>query len=100
MSRDVDTGVALLGRIQCGAHLPTSTPLAPPPYIEYGELIQLLSAPGQTGLGKSTLINTIFASHLIDSKGRKEADEPVRQTTEIHPVSHGAYLLSCRAAQT
>ncbi|KAI6926289.1 hypothetical protein KC341_g12857, partial [Hortaea werneckii] len=23
---------------------------------------------GQTGLGKSTLINTIFASHLVDSK--------------------------------
>ncbi|EPQ50031.1 GTP binding protein [Gloeophyllum trabeum ATCC 11539] len=43
---------------------------------------------GQTGLGKSTMINTIFASHLIDSKGRKEADEPVRQTTEIQAVSH------------
>ncbi|KAK0196607.1 Septin-type guanine nucleotide-binding (G) domain-containing protein [Armillaria mellea] len=38
---------------------------------------------GQTGLGKSTLINTIFASHLIDSKGRFQADEPVRQTTDI-----------------
>ena len=47
---------------------------------------------GQTGLGKSTLINTIFASHLIDSKGRLESDEPVRQTTEIHPVSHGMYF--------
>jgi septin family protein len=44
---------------------------------------------GQTGLGKSTLINTIFASHLIDSKGRLEAEEPVRQTTEIQAVSHG-----------
>ncbi|KAG8858783.1 cell division control protein [Tulasnella sp. 330] len=43
---------------------------------------------GQTGLGKSTLINTIFASHLIDSKGRLEHDEPVRQTTEIQAVSH------------
>ncbi|KAG8905994.1 cell division control protein [Tulasnella sp. 403] len=43
---------------------------------------------GQTGLGKSTLINTIFASHLIDSKGRLEHDEPVRQTTEIQGVSH------------
>ncbi|CAE6509614.1 unnamed protein product [Rhizoctonia solani] len=43
---------------------------------------------GQTGLGKSTLINTIFASHLIDSKGRFEHDEPVRQTTEIQTVSH------------
>lgn len=43
---------------------------------------------GQTGLGKSTLINTIFASHLIDTKGRFEPDEPVRQTTEIQAVSH------------
>jgi len=43
---------------------------------------------GQTGLGKSTLINTLFASHLVDSKGRFAADEDVRQTTEIHPVSH------------
>jgi len=43
---------------------------------------------GPTGLGKSTLINTIFASHLIDSKGRFVADEPVRQTTEIQAVSH------------
>lgn len=45
---------------------------------------------GQTGLGKSTLVNTIFASHLVDSKGRLESDEPVRQTTEIQAVSHGA----------
>ncbi|SCV68939.1 BQ2448_1959 [Microbotryum intermedium] len=45
-------------------------------------------AVGQTGLGKSTLINTIFASHLIDTKGRFEPDEPVRQTTEIQAVSH------------
>jgi len=43
---------------------------------------------GQTGLGKSTLINTLFASHLINSKGRFEADETVRQTTEIHAMSH------------
>ncbi|MCJ1234073.1 cell division control protein [Varicellaria rhodocarpa] len=43
---------------------------------------------GQTGLGKSTLINTIFASHLIDSKGRLSPDEIVRQTTDIQAVSH------------
>ncbi|KAG6899805.1 hypothetical protein C0993_006628 [Termitomyces sp. T159_Od127] len=43
---------------------------------------------GQTGLGKSTLVDTLFASHLIDSKGRLAADEPVRQTTEIQAVSH------------
>lgn len=48
---------------------------------------------GQTGLGKSTLINTIFASHLMDSKGRFAADEPVRQTTEIQTVSHGTFCM-------
>ncbi|KAM0792550.1 Septin Spn2 [Microbotryomycetes sp. NB124-2] len=34
------------------------------------------------------MVNTIFASHLIDSKGRFEPDEPIRQTTEIQAVSH------------
>src|ERR1700761_88662 len=48
----------------------------------------LMRTTGQTGLGKSTLINTIFASHLVDSKGRLTPDEPIRSTTEIHPVSH------------
>ena len=48
----------------------------------------LIRCAGQTGLGKSTLINTIFASHLIDSKGRLAPDEHVRSTTEIQTVSH------------
>ena len=43
---------------------------------------------GQTGLGKSTLINTIFASHLLNSKGRVAPDEPIRSTTDIQAVSH------------
>ncbi|KAH9836910.1 Septin spn2 [Teratosphaeria destructans] len=47
-----------------------------------------MSRTGQTGLGKSTLINTIFASHLVDSKGRLAPTEPIRQTTEIQVVSH------------
>lgn len=34
------------------------------------------------------MINTIFAAHLIDSKGRMAPDEPVRSTTEIQTVSH------------
>ena len=55
-----------------------------------GMLSSLTFCAGQTGLGKSTLINTIFASHLIDSKGRLSPTEPVRNTTEIQSVSHGA----------
>jgi predicted GTPase len=44
---------------------------------------------GQTGLGKSTLINTLFASHLIDSQGRKDVDELVPQTATIKDNAHG-----------
>lgn len=51
----------------------------------YSKLIYL----GQTGLGKSTLVNTLFASHLIDSKGRRNVDEIDNQTTRIEAVSHG-----------
>jgi len=43
---------------------------------------------GQTGLGKSTMINSLFSAHLMDSMGRNEAEEEVRRTTSIHPVSH------------
>ncbi|KAI9203639.1 Septin-type guanine nucleotide-binding (G) domain-containing protein [Polychytrium aggregatum] len=43
---------------------------------------------GRTGLGKSTLVNTLFASHLIDSKATKKPSDPQRQTTEIMTVSH------------
>lgn len=43
---------------------------------------------GQTGLGKSTMVNTLFASHLIESKGRLEVDGPMRQTTEIKEEQH------------
>lgn len=49
---------------------------------------------GQTGLGKSTLINTIFASHLIDSKGRLTPSDPVRSTTEIQAVSQSRLSLA------
>ena len=48
--------------------------------------------PGQTGLGKSTLVNTLFASHLVESKGRFEPETSPRSTTEIHPQSHGTFL--------
>jgi hypothetical protein len=37
------------------------------------------------------MVNTLFASHLIDSKGRHEVDEPIRQTTEIKDRQQGVY---------
>ncbi|CAD6567337.1 MAG: cell division control protein [Tremellales sp. Tagirdzhanova-0007] len=43
---------------------------------------------GQTGLGKSTLINTLFASHLVQSRGRAKPDTIPRATTEISAQSH------------
>lgn len=39
-------------------------------------------------MGKSTLLNALFASHLIDSKGRHAPDHGLRSTTEIEAVSH------------
>ncbi|KAJ1332182.1 hypothetical protein BSLG_003284 [Batrachochytrium salamandrivorans] len=43
-----------------------------------------LMVVGRSGLGKSTLVNTLFASHLVESKGLA----PPRQTTEINSVQH------------
>ena len=33
----------------------------------------------------------MFASHLIDSKGRTEVQDVSKQTTQIESVSHGTY---------
>ncbi|WFD44615.1 cell division control protein [Malassezia psittaci] len=43
---------------------------------------------GQTGLGKSSLINTLFAANLLQSKGRMDPSDEVRQTTSITTTSH------------
>ncbi|KAJ1915486.1 cell division control protein [Mycoemilia scoparia] len=42
---------------------------------------------GESGMGKTTLVNSIFASHLVNSQGRRTAQEPIRKTTEITPVT-------------
>jgi len=44
---------------------------------------------GQTGLGKSTMVNTLFASRLVESKGRIDPSDEIRQTTSIAIDSHG-----------
>jgi septin family protein len=40
-------------------------------------------------MGKSTFVNTLFAHHLLDSKGRKSSNQISRKTVAIDPVSHG-----------
>ncbi|KAJ2273274.1 cell division control protein, partial [Coemansia sp. RSA 451] len=40
---------------------------------------------GESGMGKSTLVNSIFSTHLVDSQGRRTAQEVIRKTTEISP---------------
>jgi hypothetical protein len=64
-----------------------SAPLGPIP-ISFASVL-LTTRTGQTGLGKSTLVNTLFASHLVDSKGRTEPDIAPRATTPINPTSQG-----------
>ncbi|RCK62497.1 Cell division control protein 10 [Candida viswanathii] len=43
---------------------------------------------GRSGLGKSTLVNTLFSSKLTTSQGRKLPSEPIEKTTEIKVSSH------------
>lgn len=43
---------------------------------------------GQSGLGKTTLVNTLFASHLVDTSGRKDPLEEFARTPEIKVISH------------
>ncbi|CCE81605.1 Piso0_002267 [Millerozyma farinosa CBS 7064] len=43
---------------------------------------------GRSGLGKSTLINTLFSSKLTDTNGRRSVSEPIEKTTEIKVSSH------------
>lgn len=46
-----------------------------------------LMVVGESGVGKSTFINTLFATHLADSKASQSSSDPPRQTTEIHTSS-------------
>lgn len=43
---------------------------------------------GRSGLGKSTLINTLFSSKLAESLGRLSAEDPVEKTVEIKVNTH------------
>ncbi|OBA21826.1 cell division/GTP binding protein [Metschnikowia bicuspidata var. bicuspidata NRRL YB-4993] len=45
-------------------------------------------AVGRSGMGKTTLVNTLFSSQLATTLGRHNADEPAEKTTEIKVHSH------------
>jgi len=46
-----------------------------------------LMVVGQSGLGKTTLVNTLFASHVAPTQGRRAATEPLSRTPAIHKTS-------------
>lgn len=89
LKRGFQFNVMVVGNVNC--FLFVAMACLAHPFVLSLSLSWTFGHPGQTGLGKSTLVNTIFASHLIDSKGRLEAAEPPRQTTEIEQVSHCKY---------
>jgi hypothetical protein len=43
---------------------------------------------GQSGLGKSTLVNSLFTAHLMDPVPTPVQEEGVSVTTEIRSVSY------------
>lgn len=43
---------------------------------------------GRSGLGKTTLVNTLFLSKLATTTGRRSHEEPAEKTTEIKVHSH------------
>lgn len=43
---------------------------------------------GRSGLGKSTLVNSLFSASLVESSGRKNVEDPIEKTTEIKVTSH------------
>ncbi|TPX31545.1 hypothetical protein SmJEL517_g05160 [Synchytrium microbalum] len=62
--------------------------IAPPTAPAEAKKATLSGYVGRGGLGKSTLVNTLLASHLLDSKASKKASDPPRKTTEIQNISH------------
>lgn len=50
------------------------------------------SLPGQSGLGKSTLINTLFKSKISRKSVQPTAEERIPKTIEIKSITHGEAL--------
>lgn len=50
------------------------------------------SFPGQSGLGKSTLINTLFKSKISRKSVQPTSEERIPKTIEIKSITHGEAL--------
>lgn len=55
--------------------------------------VSLSLTPGQSGLGKSTLVNTLFKSQVSRRSTGWSRDEKIPKTVEIKSVSHGKSIL-------
>lgn len=62
-----------------------------------GELsnLPLLLSPGQSGLGKSTLINTLFKSKISRKSVQPISEERIPKTIEIKSITHGQHQRGC-----
>lgn len=68
--------------------------LPPLGFVRYISRLPLVS--GHSGLGKSTLVNTLFKSQVSRRSAGWARDEKIPKTVEIKAVSHG----ECRQSQT
>lgn len=51
---------------------------------------------GQSGLGKSTLMNTLFKSKVSRKSVLGTAEEKIPKTIEIKSISHGNTQIHCQ----
>lgn len=59
--------------------------------MESLQAASLLSS-GQSGLGKSTLINTLFKSKISRKSVQPTSEERIPKTIEIKSITHGQHL--------
>lgn len=78
-----------------------STPLKPAKYVGFDTVTEQIETRllkrgfqlnvmvvGRLGLGKLTLVNSLFSAPLAASLGRRDAQAPLESTTEIKVTSH------------
>uniref|UniRef100_G1KL40 Septin-type G domain-containing protein n=1 Tax=Anolis carolinensis TaxID=28377 RepID=G1KL40_ANOCA len=77
-------------QIENAEHFPTNQHLPPDPRLQLGGVAEGLpkSQEGQSGLGKSTLINTLFKSKISRKSVQPSTEERIPKTIEIKSITH------------